>query len=1054
MPPQQPAEPQTLAPVHAATTYSNGASTERSPSKSRRGVSNILGLVDNKGGNKLRRGSKSVEIPSQVAQAYGNGSTSSSKITLPKIDSGRRTPPSAGLDTPQTTVTPPTPTLDQRENNPSPTKGSPRSDTGSFTSIYDSAHKRARSDSATHIPSRLSNSITAPLTPTIEEQRAPGARTPNIQGSPGSSGGFFSSVITAAQTAATTLSNTIATSSQQRPKSASPSLEEPSIQESQPDNSIEQPLQEEKPNLAIHTLGTGDLSLSHLGIADPPQTAGSTASFSSFSNGNVIEKDEQAAKAEDMSAARAVSAAYSEQGVNGVVPTSVAEDPKTTKGRTPTIDASSRPENTTPNGSILEGETGFRRSGSVRSRVERVTRRHRNSSAATANTTGTAGTSTGGTIAAAIGAGHSALANPAASMSSPKLTGFAVASKKRNRDFHNLFKSIPDDDYLIEDYSSALQRDILLAGRLYVSENHICFSSNILGWVTTLIISFDEMVSVEKESTAVMFANAIAIQTLQARHTFRSLLSRESTYELVIGIWKINHPNLKSITNGARLDPNSNEAPGGTAGSGATETDSQGSEDEDEVYDEDEDADEGSGTVMANGASPAPSDVGDAAGKNVNRKASALGISAGVAAGGFPTPSEAKATERAMKASAAAADFPGPATHAPTQCGDQDTHFDNVLKDEIIPAPLGKVYAMVFGPASGGFMSRWLLDEIKVTELQMEDDKKGISAENPSRSYTYIKPLGGAIGPKTTKCLITEHMDAFDLEKAVSVTSSTQTPEVPGGSIFVVKTKFCMMWAPGNATRLLMSFNIEWSGSFWLRHTIEKGAAAGQTSYGNDLVRAIKAGLSSRPRAGTLNAKMKGKGKKRRNGPELSRDDLTRTSSQGKAADESKNWGILEPFHGYLGPVADIIGSVVGANTVIGLLVLYIIISWFRQPQVLPRQALGPLRMTPSERMIAYEELWRQEESELWDWLEDRIGMEDLIYPAAREGDDRDAVMQARKEREKVLQARTMEAKLKEDKVGTKQVDDAVRIAEERLEALKRAAQGRKGTEEPSSESL
>ena len=142
---------------------------------------------------------------------------------------------------------------------------------------------------------------------------------------------------------------------------------------------------------------------------------------------------------------------------------------------------------------------------------------------------------------------------------------------------------------------------------------------------------------------------------------------------------------------------------------------------------------------FANGVSPAASDVGDA--KNANRKASALGVSAGAAAGGFPTPSEAKATERAMEASAAAADFPGPATHAPTQCGDQETHFGQVLSDEIIPAPLGKVYSMVFGPASGGFMSRWLMDEIKVTELEMEDDRKGISAENPSRSYTYIKPF-------------------------------------------------------------------------------------------------------------------------------------------------------------------------------------------------------------------------------------------------------------------------------------------------------------------------
>lgn len=30
------------------------------------------------------------------------------------------------------------------------------------------------------------------------------------------------------------------------------------------------------------------------------------------------------------------------------------------------------------------------------------------------------------------------------------ITGFAVASSKRNNDFHEVFPEIPDDDYLIE----------------------------------------------------------------------------------------------------------------------------------------------------------------------------------------------------------------------------------------------------------------------------------------------------------------------------------------------------------------------------------------------------------------------------------------------------------------------------------------------------------------------------------------------------------------------------------------------------------------------------
>ncbi|KIJ27712.1 hypothetical protein M422DRAFT_271069 [Sphaerobolus stellatus SS14] len=82
------------------------------------------------------------------------------------------------------------------------------------------------------------------------------------------------------------------------------------------------------------------------------------------------------------------------------------------------------------------------------------------------------------------------------------VTGFAVASNKRTADFHAMFPTIPEADYLIDDYGCALQRDILLQGRLYVSENHVCFHANIFGWTTDLIIPIDEITSVEKKMPA------------------------------------------------------------------------------------------------------------------------------------------------------------------------------------------------------------------------------------------------------------------------------------------------------------------------------------------------------------------------------------------------------------------------------------------------------------------------------------------------------------------------------------------------------------------------
>lgn len=123
-------------------------------------------------------------------------------------------------------------------------------------------------------------------------------------------------------------------------------------------------------------------------------------------------------------------------------------------------------------------------------------------------------------------------------------TGYAVASSKRNAEFHNIFKDIPEDDYLIEDYGCALQRDILVQGRLYISEHHLCFNANIFGWVTSLVLPFAEVVSIEKRMTAYVIPNAIQVITLHSRYTFASFLSRDTTYDLICNIWKMVHPGI------------------------------------------------------------------------------------------------------------------------------------------------------------------------------------------------------------------------------------------------------------------------------------------------------------------------------------------------------------------------------------------------------------------------------------------------------------------------------------------------------------------------------
>ena len=565
--------------------------------------------------------------------------------------------------------------------------------------------------------------------------------------------------------------------------------------------------QEKKP-MAVDTLGSGDLNFSHLDVDVPPGGVVSTTDGvvvtkpdlppEKRKNTIMQQRDQETARLEDKRAARAVDMAYERPPER---PPQVVAVPTEDNLELQSASAVSLPrdisgDHTPPTGSVLDGDypSELKRSGSVRSR--RARRRNRGSSGATTSTIG------------AIGSSAIALGVPAANSSVPRLTGFAVASKKRNRDFHQLFRSVPEDDYLIEDYSCALQREIILAGRIYVSEGHICFSSNILGWVTTLVISFDEVVAVEKETTAMVFPNAIAIQTLHARHIFRSLLSRESTYDLMVNIWKINHPALKSSVNGTRVSDGTGDKT--EKASPDSEVESEDSDD-DEVYDEDEEDNNADsmydGSVLgSDGSIPVK---GALSRQNSGTLPTLNGATPAVGANGG-SKGEKSGTETDV-------DFPGPPTHAPTEYTDSNGQYDKVIKDEVVPAPLGRVYNLVFGPASGAFISKFLVENQRSGELQFEGEKKGLTNESRTRQYSYIKPLNASIGPKQTKCISTEYLDFLDLEKAVLVTLTTQTPDVPSGNVFATKTKYLFTWAPGNQTRFYMSCAIEWTGKSWLK---------------------------------------------------------------------------------------------------------------------------------------------------------------------------------------------------------------------------------------------
>ncbi|XP_018427213.1 PREDICTED: GRAM domain-containing protein 3 [Nanorana parkeri] len=107
---------------------------------------------------------------------------------------------------------------------------------------------------------------------------------------------------------------------------------------------------------------------------------------------------------------------------------------------------------------------------------------------------------------------------------------------KANAHFHKLFKDVPKDELLKESFTCALQKEILYQGKLYISENWICFHSKVFGKDTKIVIPTIAVTVLKKTKTAILVPNALVVATVTERFIFVSLLARDSTYKLLKSI--------------------------------------------------------------------------------------------------------------------------------------------------------------------------------------------------------------------------------------------------------------------------------------------------------------------------------------------------------------------------------------------------------------------------------------------------------------------------------------------------------------------------------------
>ncbi|KAM6187568.1 GRAM domain-containing protein 2B isoform 1-T1 [Sarcoramphus papa] len=127
---------------------------------------------------------------------------------------------------------------------------------------------------------------------------------------------------------------------------------------------------------------------------------------------------------------------------------------------------------------------------------------------------------------------------------------------KANAHFHKLFVDVPIDEPLKQSFTCALQKEILYQGKLFLSENWICFHSKVFGKDTKISIPVLSVTLLKKTKTALLVPNALIIATVTDRYMFVSLLSRDTTYKLLKSICR----HLEDTGMGNSPNPSSTES--------------------------------------------------------------------------------------------------------------------------------------------------------------------------------------------------------------------------------------------------------------------------------------------------------------------------------------------------------------------------------------------------------------------------------------------------------------------------------------------------------------
>eukprot|EP01028_Stygiella_incarcerata_P006672 TRINITY_DN271_c0_g2_i1.p1 TRINITY_DN271_c0_g2~~TRINITY_DN271_c0_g2_i1.p1 ORF type:complete len:961 (-),score=278.10 TRINITY_DN271_c0_g2_i1:73-2697(-) len=350
----------------------------------------------------------------------------------------------------------------------------------------------------------------------------------------------------------------------------------------------------------------------------------------------------------------------------------------------------------------------------------------------------------------------------------------AAAPQLENKNqAYQYFFGLPESERLIDDFSCAVKGKILLHGRLYISQNFVCFFSNIFEHKTKIVIPFSDISSIKKRRFVKVFPNSIEIVTSEKKYFFASFMFRNQVFNMLAQLWtvhlKLSGKNPKDFIDSSSLkktgkipEPGKVEASPAPHLHGGKEEESDDSDDDsppdvgDTIEDFSDLEEEGGG------------DVGDV--KNL--------------------PPEMEAFVKA-----------GPPPDM------------RLLLEAEFPIPLKKLFDLIFHDKSAFFEEFHHTQgdhDVLVNGWQSYGSKFGSLRDIRVRS-----PVSFAMGPKTTRVFITQRY-RFESKKALRFEMQSYSADVPFGDSYRTESRWAFNETEDRKTKLRLEFGCRFlQKSFW-----------------------------------------------------------------------------------------------------------------------------------------------------------------------------------------------------------------------------------------------